>query len=189
MPSGVVTVIGPVPAPAGTVVLIWVAEATVKVALVPLNATAVAPVKFVPVIVTAVPAAPLPGVNPVIVGGGPVAATTPLAVSKAPVASVAIRMRSTFRTAAGLRTPRGDRPESGGSQTEDTPCPMALVTAKPHAQGVLSPPDPAASISLAVSVQILALFSPLFNARPRWKCCRDFGDGDLRCVTAVDCDG
>ena len=98
------TVIGPVPAPAGTVVLIWVAEATVKVALVPLNATAVAPVKFVPVIVTAVPAAPLAGVKPVIVGGGPVAATTPLAVSQAPIARVAIRMRSAFRTpqACGL---------------------------------------------------------------------------------------
>ena len=71
VPSGVVTVIGPLPAPAGTVVLTWVAEATVKVALVPLNATAVAPVRFVPVIVTAVPAAPLAGVKPVIVGGGP----------------------------------------------------------------------------------------------------------------------
>ena len=105
------TVIGPLPAPAGTVVLTWVAEATVKVALVPLNATAVAPPRFVPVIVTAVPAAPLAGVKPVIVGGGPVAATTPLAVSQAPIARVAIRMRSAFRTAV-LRTPRSNRPES-----------------------------------------------------------------------------
>ena len=105
------TVIGPLPAPAGTVVLIWVAEATVKVALVPLNATAVAPLRFVPVIVTAVPAAPLAGVKPVIVGGGPVAATTPLAVSQAPIARVAIRMRNAFRT-ADLRTPRSNGPES-----------------------------------------------------------------------------
>jgi hypothetical protein len=106
-----VTVIGPLPAPAGTAVLIWVAEATVKVALVPLNATAVAPLKFVPVIVTAVPAAPLAGLKPVIVGGGPVAATTPLAVSQAPIARVASRMRNAFRTAV-LRTPRSDGPES-----------------------------------------------------------------------------
>jgi hypothetical protein len=71
VPLGVVTVIGPLPAPAGTVVLICVAEATVKVALVPLKATAVAPLRFVPVIVTAVPAAPLAGVKPEIVGDGP----------------------------------------------------------------------------------------------------------------------
>src|SRR6476469_4182382 len=61
-----VTVIGPVLAPAGTVVLIWVGEATVKVALVPLKATAVAPVRLVPVIVTAVPAAPVVGLKLVI---------------------------------------------------------------------------------------------------------------------------
>ena len=84
-----------------------------KVALVPLNATAVAPVKFVPVIVTAVPAAPLPARKPVIVGGGPVAATTPLAVSQAPIARVAIRMRSTFRTAAGLADSTRRRPRIG----------------------------------------------------------------------------
>ena len=71
VPSGVVTVIGPLPAPAGTVVLICVADTTVKVALVPLNPTAVAPPRFVPVIVTAVPAAPLAGLKPVIVGAGP----------------------------------------------------------------------------------------------------------------------
>ncbi len=69
VPSGVVTLIDPLEAPAGTVAWIAVAELTVKLALVPLNCTAVAPVKFVPLIVTLVPAGPLPGVKLVIVGG------------------------------------------------------------------------------------------------------------------------
>src|SRR5207302_1577717 len=69
VPPGVVTLIGPLEAPAGTVAWIAVAEVTVKLALVPLNRTAVAPVKFVPLIVTLVPAGPLPGVKLVIVGG------------------------------------------------------------------------------------------------------------------------
>lgn len=70
-PPGVVTVIGPVVAPAGTVVVIWIAETTVKdEAGVPLKLTAVAPVRLVPLIVTAVPAGPPPaGTKPVIVGG------------------------------------------------------------------------------------------------------------------------
>src|SRR5205807_10070179 len=67
--SGVVTLIGPLEAPAGTVAWIAVAEVTVKFALVPLNCTAVAPVKFVPLIVTLVPAGPLLGAKLVIVGG------------------------------------------------------------------------------------------------------------------------
>jgi len=68
VPPGVVTVMGPDPAPPGTVVVSWVADATVNVAPPPLNATAVAPVKSVPVTVTDVPAAPLVGVKPVMVG-------------------------------------------------------------------------------------------------------------------------
>src|SRR2546428_13849850 len=68
VPSGVVTLSGPVVAPAGTVAWIAVAEVTVKLALTPLNVTAVAPVKFVPLIVTLVPTGPLVGVKPVIVG-------------------------------------------------------------------------------------------------------------------------
>src|SRR5207249_10053153 len=50
VPSGVVTLTGPVVAPAGTAAEICVAEFTVKVAVVPLNFTEVAPVKFVPLI-------------------------------------------------------------------------------------------------------------------------------------------
>jgi hypothetical protein len=69
VPSGVVTLIGPLVAPLGTVACIVVAELTEKLALVPLNVTAVAPVKFVPLIVTLVPAGPLVGVKLVITGG------------------------------------------------------------------------------------------------------------------------
>src|SRR5205814_8803987 len=68
VPSEVVTLIGPLVAPAGTVAVIAVAEPTVKLALVPLNSTALAPVKLVPLIVTLVPTGPLPGVKLVIVG-------------------------------------------------------------------------------------------------------------------------
>src|SRR6185503_16026541 len=71
VPPGVVTLTGPVVAPAGTVAWIAEAEVTVKLAaLTPLNRTAVAPVKFVPVIVTLVPTGPLVGVKLVIVGAG-----------------------------------------------------------------------------------------------------------------------
>src|SRR5205823_7810643 len=69
VPPGVVTLIGPLVAPAGTVVVIAVAELTVKLALALLNSTAVAPLKLVPLIVTLVPTGPLPGVKLVIVGG------------------------------------------------------------------------------------------------------------------------
>src|SRR5438046_5154850 len=69
VPPGVVTLIGPLVAPAGTVAVIAVAELTVKLALVPLNSTAEAPVKLVPLMVTLVPTGPLPGVKLVIVGG------------------------------------------------------------------------------------------------------------------------
>src|SRR5205807_1025064 len=69
VPPGVVTLTGPVVAPAGTVARIAVSEVTVKVALTPLNDTAVAPVKFVPLIVTLVPTGPLVGVKLAIVGG------------------------------------------------------------------------------------------------------------------------
>jgi hypothetical protein len=58
---GVVTVMGPVVAPAGTVVVIVPEGSTVNVAATPLNETAVAPVK--PVIVTPVPTGPKIGEN------------------------------------------------------------------------------------------------------------------------------
>jgi hypothetical protein len=60
---GVVTVMGPVVAPAGTVVVIVPGGFSVNVAATPLNETVVAPVKFVPVIVTPVPAGPKVGAN------------------------------------------------------------------------------------------------------------------------------
>src|SRR5947207_3087177 len=69
VPPGVVTLIGPLVAPAGTVAVIAVAEPTVKLALVPLNSTAEAPVKLVPLMVTLAPTGPLAGVKLVIVGG------------------------------------------------------------------------------------------------------------------------
>jgi hypothetical protein len=68
VPAVVVTVIGPVLAPAVTVAVICVGESTVKEADgVPLNLTAVAPVKFVPEMTTPTPTRPLAGVNDVIV--------------------------------------------------------------------------------------------------------------------------
>jgi len=60
---GVVTVMGPVVAPAGTVVVIVPGGPSVNPAAAPLNETAVAPVKAVPVIVTLVPAGPKVGAN------------------------------------------------------------------------------------------------------------------------------
>src|SRR2546426_5875627 len=69
VPAEVVTLIGPLEAPAGTVAVIAVAEFTVKLALVPLNSAAEAPVKSVPLIVTLVPTGPLAGVKLVTVGG------------------------------------------------------------------------------------------------------------------------
>src|SRR6266403_762979 len=68
VPPGVVTLSGPVVAPAGTVAWIAVSEVTVKLAPKPLNATVVAPLKFVPLIVTLVPTDPLVGAKLAIVG-------------------------------------------------------------------------------------------------------------------------
>lgn len=62
-PPGVVTVMGPVVAPAGTVVVIVPGGPSVNEAAAPLNETAVAPVKAVPVTVTTVPAGPKVGAN------------------------------------------------------------------------------------------------------------------------------
>ena len=89
VPSGVVTVIGPVVAPSGTVAVIWVSSSTAKVGSgVPLKATSVAPVKPEPVMVTVVPTVPCVGENPVIVGstapaGVPTTATSAIATTDA----------------------------------------------------------------------------------------------------------
>jgi hypothetical protein len=93
VPSGVVTLIGPVVAPEGTVVVIVVFEVAVNVAETPLNVTLVAPMRSVPVIVTDVPTGPLIGENEEIVGaaaqdGGAIA----IAVTVIPAATAA-RMR------------------------------------------------------------------------------------------------
>ena len=69
LPAGVVTVTGPVAAPAGTTAWIAASDCTVKVALNPLNVTEVAPVRPEPLIVTLVPTAPLAGAKLAIVGG------------------------------------------------------------------------------------------------------------------------
>jgi hypothetical protein len=68
VPAGLVTVMGPVVAPAGTVAVIWVLLLTVKVAGTPLKRTLVVPVKFVPVMVTEVPTGPTVGEKSVMVG-------------------------------------------------------------------------------------------------------------------------
>src|SRR5438309_561642 len=79
VPADVVTLSGPVVAPAGTVAWITVVDVTVKVvALVPLNRTAVTPVKFVPLMVTFAPTGPLVGEKLVMVGGGMTVKVVPL---------------------------------------------------------------------------------------------------------------
>src|SRR2546427_520728 len=77
VPPGVVTLSGPVAAPAGTVAWMAVSEVTVKLALTPLKVTAVAPVKFVPLSVALLPTGPLVGVKPVSVGAGGAPAAAP----------------------------------------------------------------------------------------------------------------
>jgi hypothetical protein len=93
VPAGLVTLIGPVAAPAGTVAVIVVAEFTVKLALVPLNSTAVAVVKFVPLIVTLVPTGPLLGVKLATVGGLETVTVTGLDVHSPPSESLATAVR------------------------------------------------------------------------------------------------
>jgi hypothetical protein len=65
---GVVTLMGPVVAPAGTAVTICVPLFDVIDAVVPLNFTEVAPVRPVPVMVTDVPTGPVVGVNEAMTG-------------------------------------------------------------------------------------------------------------------------
>jgi hypothetical protein len=71
VPTGVVTVIVPVVAPAGTTAVTEVAVFAENVAVTPLNLTDVTPVRFVPVMTTLVPTGPLVGANDVIVGAEP----------------------------------------------------------------------------------------------------------------------
>ena len=68
LPAGVVTVIGPLVAPAGTVALIWVLPPTVKLALAPLKATVDVFWNHCPLIVTVVPTGPLVGLKPLMTG-------------------------------------------------------------------------------------------------------------------------
>jgi hypothetical protein len=69
VPLAVVTLIGPVLAPAGTVAVIRAEELTTGLtAETPLKATPLTLTKFAPVIVTLLPAGPLGGVNPLMTG-------------------------------------------------------------------------------------------------------------------------
>src|SRR2546430_829433 len=68
VPAALVTVIGPVLAPAGTVAVIWPSLFTAYDAEVPLKATAVAPVKFEPKMKTEEAGAPYSGEKPVTAG-------------------------------------------------------------------------------------------------------------------------
>jgi len=81
VPSGFVTEIAPVVAPAGTVAVIVCVLLIVKVAETPLNRTAVTsgsrPLKLSPVISTGVPTGPLVGVNDEMVGAAANAASAP----------------------------------------------------------------------------------------------------------------
>lgn len=73
VPAVVVTLIGPVEAPAGTLKVIDVADTTVKAPFVlkPLMETSVTLVKLLPVMVTLVPTAPVVGVKLVTLGVTP----------------------------------------------------------------------------------------------------------------------
>ena len=72
VPSGVVTEIDPLVAPAGTRAVIFVSLATLKLAAAtPLKLTALAPLKPVPVRVTRLPTKPEVGVKELMVGAVP----------------------------------------------------------------------------------------------------------------------
>lgn len=68
VPAGVVTVMGPVLAPAGTLAVMLVALPETMAASVPLKATRAAPDRFCPVMVTWSPAAPEAGMRQVMAG-------------------------------------------------------------------------------------------------------------------------
>jgi len=68
VPAGVVTLIGPVDAPAGTVAINEPYRTLLKDALTPLNLTALAPLKAEPLIVTLLPTGPALGAKLSIVG-------------------------------------------------------------------------------------------------------------------------
>src|SRR5436190_13658601 len=68
VPSGVLTVTGPVTEPRGTLAVICVSESTVKDAATPLNATADASVKFAPVITIGTPIVAWSGSKPLMTG-------------------------------------------------------------------------------------------------------------------------
>jgi len=70
LPSGVVTVMGPVRAPGGTVAVIFVSDVTVNAAARSLNVTEVAPVNALPLIVTGDPAVAEGGETPEMAGAG-----------------------------------------------------------------------------------------------------------------------
>jgi len=101
VPTAVVTLRGPVVAPAGTVTLIDVAVLVTMVAGTPLNVTAVALPRLTPVMVTLLPTAPEVGVKLVITGGPitvklmaliptPLAAVTEMGPVLAPAGTVAM---------------------------------------------------------------------------------------------------
>jgi hypothetical protein len=93
VPSGVVTLIGPVVAPEGTVVVILVFEFAVNVADTPSNVTLVAAMRSVPVIATDVPTGPLVGENEEIVGAAAQdAGAITIAATMTPV-TIATRVR------------------------------------------------------------------------------------------------
>ena len=70
LPSGVVTVTGPVSAPDGTVAVIVVSDTTVNAAARLLKVTEVAPVKALPLIVTEDPTVAEDGETPETAGAG-----------------------------------------------------------------------------------------------------------------------
>lgn len=70
LPSGVVTVTGPVSAPDGTVAVIFVSDTTVNAAARPLNATELAPVRALPLTVTDDPTVAEDGETPETAGAG-----------------------------------------------------------------------------------------------------------------------
>jgi hypothetical protein len=106
VPFAVVTLMGPVVAPAGTVVTICVGVFDVIDAVVPLNLTDVAAARFVPVMVTGVPTRPDVGVNDVMVGLAqlPPTVKVPTLCAEVPLEFVTVSVPLTAPVGTAART-------------------------------------------------------------------------------------
>lgn len=118
VPLAVVTLSGPVLAPAGTVAVIRAEELTAApTAVTPLKATLLTLTKFAPVIVTLLPTGPLGGVNPLMTGPvvtvntpalspEPLGLVTRILLVSAPVGTVAVICTELFTAKDAVTPPK-----------------------------------------------------------------------------------